>query len=146
VIDKITTHSTSAIEVLQDVYKRGYHFTVKTRSEVREHKVGAQTIIYADKLQIRGDDPLPPGLREDIAANRDELLAAACVISPPVPWLKVLVEWYRTGESIEVRREGWKGPYRIRLGMVAANVAGFIGLHPSCDGPRLEPIIRETLT
>jgi hypothetical protein len=57
----------------------------------------------------------------------------------------VLVERYLSGEEIEIRREGWRGPYRVGLAMLAANVAAFIGLHPAVDGPRLEAIIEEAL-
>jgi hypothetical protein len=137
--------STSAVEVLRDIYARRCHLTVRTRTEVHDHKEGAQTITYADKLQVRGQKSVPPELEAAIVEHRDELLAAACVISLPVPWLKTLVERHQTGQEVEVRREGWKGPYRVRLAMVAANVASFIGRHPTNDGPRLEPIIREVL-
>jgi hypothetical protein len=134
-----------AIDVLHDLRDRGYRLTVRTRTETHDHKVGAQAITYADKLQVRGDDPIPEELCEDIAAHRDELLAAACVLDPPVRWILILVERYLSGEEIEVRRDGYRGPYRVRLAMLAANVASFIGLHPAHDGPRLEPIIREVL-
>jgi hypothetical protein len=124
----------TSIEILRAIYGCGYRLTVRTRIEVHDHK-----------LQVRGDDPIPPHLAEEIRAHRDELLAAACVIDPPVSWLRVLVERCRSGREMEVRREGWRGPYRIRLAMVAANVAAFIGLHPNEDGPLLERIIEEAL-
>jgi hypothetical protein len=135
----------TASEVLEELLRSGYTLSVQTRSEVHDHKVGARAITCADQLYVEGPQALSDDLRAEIKANRDELLAAACVIRPPVPWMRVLVERYRTGEAVEVRREGWTGPYLIRLGMVAANVAGFIGLHPANDGPRLEPIIEEVL-
>jgi len=137
--------TSEAVGVLRDLYSRGYRLTVRTRVERRYHRGGAQATTYADKLQIRGDDPLPPDLHKEIALHRDELLAAACVLSPPVAWMGVLVARYRSGETVEARRDGWKGPYRVRLGMVAANVASFIGLEPTLDGPHLEEIIGEAL-
>jgi hypothetical protein len=99
--------------------------------DVHAHKVGPQPITCADKLQVRGNEPLPPDLSEAIAAHRDELLAAACVIRPPVGWLSFLVRRYRDG--------------RAPLAMLAANVAAFMGTHPAHDGPRLEPMIEEAL-
>ena len=111
--------------------RRGYTFGVRTRVVVHDHKVGPQPITYADKLQVLGVEPLPPDLSEAVAAHRDELLAAACVIRPPVSWLAFLVGRYRVG--------------RAPLRMLPANVAAFVGLHPAHDGPRLVPIIRNVL-
>ncbi len=113
--------------------------------EVSDDHGGTHAITYADELLLRGGGEPTPELRALVHDHRVELLAAACVMRPPVPWLRVLVDRYRSGYEIEVRRSGWKGPYRIRLAMVAANVAAFIGLHPAHDGPRLEPIIEEVL-
>jgi hypothetical protein len=121
----------AASEVLADLLRRGYTLDVRTRVEAHDHKVGSQSITYADKLLVRGDESLTPDLREAVQEHRDELLAAACVIRPPVAWLDFLVGRYR--ES------------RAPLGMLAANVAAFIGLHPAHDGPRLESIIEEAL-
>ena len=121
----------SAGETLEELLVRGYTLEVQTRVEAHDHKVGAQSITYGDKLLVRGLEPLPPDLREAVADHRDELLAAACVIRPPVGWLEFLIGRYREG--------------RAALGMLAANVATFIGLHPACDGPRLEAIIEEAL-
>ncbi len=133
------------IQVLRGLRERGFRFTVETRTEIHEHKVGAHPVTYADGLTISGPEPLTDEDRAALLADKPIFLAAACVMRPPVPWLRVLVDRYRTGYEIEVRRSGWKGPYRIRLAMVAANVAAFIGLHPAHDGPRLEPIIEEVL-
>jgi hypothetical protein len=136
----------TAVETLREAMRQGYTLTVRTRTEVAERPgAGTHVVTYADKLQIRGHKPVPPELRSAMVAHRDELLAAACVIRPPVPWVQILVERYLTGSEEVVRREGWKGPYRVRLAMVAANVAAFIGLHPAHDGERLEPIIEEAL-
>lgn len=136
---------TSGVEALHTLLEAGRVLDVQTRVEVGEDHGGAHVVTYGDKLLVRGHGALTPELRVLVRENRDELLAAACVMRPPVPWLRVLVDRYRTGYEIEVRRAGWKGPYRIRLAMVAANVATFIGLHPAHDGPRLEPIIEEAL-
>ena len=118
-------------EVLAELLVRGYSLDVQTRIEAHGHKVGAQTVTYGDKLLVRGGEPLPPDLRAAVADHRDELLAAACVIRPPVGWLNFLVGRYREG--------------RAALSMLAANVAAFVGLHPAYDGPRLEAIIEEAL-
>ncbi len=136
----------TASEVLAELQRRGYTLSVKTRVEstVRQG-VGVHALTVGGRLYVEGPEALPDDLRQAVREHRDELLAAACVIRPPVPWLRVLVERYRSGTETHVRREGWKGPYRVRLGMVAANVASFIGLPPGEDGPRLEPIIEEAL-
>jgi hypothetical protein len=135
----------TASEVLDELLRCGYTLSVKTRVELHAHKVGPQSLTYADRLYVEGPRFLTDDLRGAIRANRDELLAAACVLNPPARWLRVLVERYLSGCAVEVRREGWKGPYPVRLVMLAANVVGFVGLHPADDGPRLEPIIEEAL-
>ncbi len=134
-----------SVEALRTLLEAGYVLDVRVRVEVSEEHGGAHSVTYADNLLVKGHTALTPELRAVVREYRDELLAAACVIRPPVPWLRVLVDRYRTGYEVEVRRGGWKGPYRIRLAMVAANVAAFLGLHPAHDGPRLEPIIEEAL-
>jgi hypothetical protein len=134
-----------SVEVIHTLLEAGHTLDVRTRVEAGEDHGGAHVVTYGDKLLVRGHEDLTPELRDLVRKYRDELLAAACVMRPPVPWLRVLVDRYRAGYEIEVRRGGWKGPYRIRLAMVAANVAAFIGLHPAHDGPRLEPIIEEAL-
>ncbi len=138
--------ATTASEALAELLRRGYTLTVQTRVETTVRQgVGAHTLTVGDRLYVEGPEALPEDLRQAVREHRDELLAAACVIRPPVPWLRVLVERYRSGTETHVRRQGWQGPYRVRLGMVAANVASFIGLHPGEDGPRLESIIGEAL-
>lgn len=121
----------SAGEALDELLVRGYSLEVQTCIRVHEHKVGAQSITYGDKLLVRGLEPLPRGLRQAVTDHRDELLAAACVIRPPVGWLDFLVGRCREG--------------RAPIGMLAANVASFIGLHPAYDGARFERIIEEAL-
>ncbi|MDP9481473.1 MAG: hypothetical protein M3R38_38390 [Actinomycetota bacterium] len=134
-----------SVEALRVLLAAGYVLDVRVRVEVSEEHGGAHSVTFADNLLVKGHTALTPELRAVVREYRDELLAAACVIRPPVPWLRVLVDRYRTGYEVEVRRSGWKGPYRVRLAMVAANVAGFVGLHPAHDGPRLEPVIEEVL-
>jgi hypothetical protein len=123
--------SISASAALDELLVRGYTLEVQTCIRVHEHKVGEQSITYGEKLLVRGLEPLPHDLRQAVADHRDELLAAACVIRPPVRWLGFLVGRCREG--------------RASVGMLAANVASFIGLHPAHDGGRLEAIIEEVL-
>jgi len=118
-------------EALDELLVRGYTLEVQTCIRVHEHKVGAQSITYGDKLLVRGLEPLPHDLRQAVLDHRDELLAAACVIRPPVGWLAFLVGSCQEG--------------RASIGMLSANVASFIGLHPTHDGGRLEAIIEEAL-
>jgi hypothetical protein len=121
----------TAGEVLSELLRRGYALGVETRVDVVDRPTGSHAVTYGDKVVVRGPDAPDDELRQAIVDHRDELLAAACVIRPPVGWLVFLVGRYR--ES------------RAPLGMLAANVAAFIGLHPAHDGPRLEPIIEEAL-
>jgi hypothetical protein len=115
--------------VLADLREGGYTLSVITRVEIHHHRVGPHPITLADKLWVT---PTPPeALQEEIRANRDELLAAACVLASPVPWLEVLTRRYQER--------------RAPLVMLAANVAGFMALHPARDGPRLERAIRAAL-
>ena len=138
--------ATTASEVLAELLRRGYTLTVQTRVETTVRQgVGVHALTVGDRLYVEGPEALPDDLRQAVREHRDELLAAACVIRPPVPWLRVLVERHRSGTETHVRRQGWQGPYRVRLGMVAANVASFMGLHPGEDGLRLESIIEEAL-
>ncbi len=133
------------VEIFNKLLSAGYTIDVRTRVETIEDHGGAHAVTYADKLLIKGPDVLTPELRTAVAEYRDELLAAACVIRPPVSWLRVLIDRYRMGSKVEVRRSGWKGGYSVRLAMLAANIAAFISLHPAHDGPRLEAIIEEAL-
>jgi hypothetical protein len=121
----------TAAEVLAELQRWGHRVSVITRVDVHAHSKGPQPITYADKLWITTPQPLTDELRDAIHAHRDELLAAACVIAPPVPWLATLVGRY------------WDG--RANLAMLANNVAAFMGLHPGEDGPRFAQIISEVL-
>jgi hypothetical protein len=148
----------TASEVLTELLERGYALSVRTRVDVTEHKVGSQHTTYADKLYVEGPEPLTEELRHAITEHRDELLAAACVINPPVPWLAEMAKRCRDGYATQTTR---MVPYRKRDGTVgfktapvavsitpetiANNVASFIGMHPVHDGERLLPIIREVL-
>jgi hypothetical protein len=122
----------TASEVLAELHRQGYRVAVITRVDVHHHKVGPQPITYAARLWVETPQPLTDDLRGAIRAKRDELLAAACVLSPPVPWIATLVRRYRAGGT--------------PLAMLAANVAAFMQLHPAHDGPGLEPIIEEVLS
>jgi hypothetical protein len=124
--------ATTAAETMAELRFRGHRLVVITRVDVHHHKTGPQPITSAEKLWVSTPPPLTDDLRASIRAHRDELLAVACVINPPVPWMRVLVERYRNGRTVP-------------LAMVAANVAAFIGLDPATAGPRLVPIIREAL-
>jgi hypothetical protein len=87
----------ASVRVLDELMRQGYTVGVKTRVDVYEHKVGPHPVTYAHKLVVRPAG-LPDELREAVREHRDELLAAACVIRPPVPWLAVLVDRYLEGE------------------------------------------------
>jgi hypothetical protein len=89
-VDAAATRTAS--EVLDELLRRGYTLSVKTRVELHAHKVGPQSLTYADRLYVEGPRFLTDDLRGAIRANRDELLAAACVLNPPAPWLQVLSE------------------------------------------------------
>ncbi len=121
----------TAGEILSELLRRGYTLNVETRVDVVDRPTGSHAVTYGEKLIVRGDAAPPDHLRQGIVEHRDELLAAACVIRPPVGWLDFLVGRYREG--------------RAPLGMLAANVAAFIGLHPAHDGERLEAIIEAAL-
>jgi len=121
----------SASETLSEMRRRGYSLSPVTRVEVTSHKVGPQAITYADKLSVKGSEAPPDDLRRAMKTHKTELLAAACVMDPPVGWLVVLVRRYLEGSASPA--------------MLAANVAGFLGLHPGHEGPGLEPIIEEAL-
>jgi hypothetical protein len=118
-------------DVLAELLRRGYTLDVETRVDVVDRPTGSHAVTYGEKLIVRGDEAPPDDLRQGIVAHRDELLAAACVIRPPVGWLGFLIRGYREG--------------RAQLPMLAANVASFMGLHPAHDGERLEAIIEEAL-
>jgi hypothetical protein len=137
----------SEIDVYRELRRLGYKLSPTTRTEVYEHKVGAQTITYAHRLLVSGGPgPLKGALRAALKEHQPYLLAAACVLHPPVHWMLVLVDHYLMAEVAgEVIQIG-KRSYRVRLSTVAANVAAFIGQHPADDGPRLEAIIEEALT
>jgi hypothetical protein len=119
------------VELLAELLERGYALSAKTNVRVHDHKVGAHAVTYADELVVAGPEAPPDYLREAMRAYKPELLAAACVMEPPVAWLQVLVRRCSQG--------------RVPVAMLAANVAAFIGLHPAHDRERLEPTIEEAL-
>jgi len=116
-----------AVEVLADLRDRGYALGVYVRTDEVPHPVGAMYVTYADRLRVRGPMPVPDDLADAIRANKPELMAAAAVADPPVPWVRTLVERYRAG--------------RITLGVLAANLAAFVGLGAAEDGPRIEAVV-----
>jgi hypothetical protein len=130
-VDATKVAPVTASEILAEMLERGYSISVRTRREVHEHKVGVHAITYADKLVVRGPEKLPPDVHDAVLVHRDELLAAASVMNPPVGWLEVLIRRHREG--------------RTPLRMLAANVAAFVGLNPAHDGPKLAAIIKEAL-
>jgi hypothetical protein len=150
--------ATNAIAVLNELLDRGYRLSVTTRVEVTHHKVGTRHTTYGDRLRVEGAKPPPEELKRAIAGNLDELLAAACILDPPVPWIAELVKRYREGHMTERKmlvpyhkRDGTAGlrtetvTSTITPETIAANVASFIRLHPAHDRGRLEPIIEKIL-
>jgi hypothetical protein len=127
----VTEATRSAADVLAALGEHGYTLSVKTRTEDVEHRAGVQLLTYADRLKVSGPEPLPPKVRADVAAHRDQLLAAACVLEPPIGWMEVMVGRTRAGQ--------------LPLKMLSASVAAFMGQHPAHDGERYEEIIEQTL-
>ncbi len=125
--------ASTEVDLLAELLERGYSLSVETRVDVYNHKVGPHPVTYADRLLVSGDERVPDHLREAIAANKPLLLAAACVLSPPTPWLWELVRRCRTA------------PYRITPGVLAANIAAFVGLDPIDDTHGIEPAVRAAL-
>jgi len=128
--------------------KSGYSLGVETRVEPRHHDAEPHRLTYADKLLIEGPEEPLPEIMISLREHRDELLAAAAVLYPPVGWLKELVERHQTGYQHvwKSRHDGNGNPLvtGISLECLAANVASFVGLHPH-EGARLEGIIRLAL-
>ncbi len=128
--------------------RSGYTLGIKTKVEYLAHGTGAHRTTYADKLLIQGPEEPLPEIMLAMRECRDEFLAAACVLRPPVGWLKELVERHRGGyQHVWKSRRDGNGNLLvtgISLECLAANVASFIGLHPH-EGLRLEGIIREAL-
>jgi hypothetical protein len=124
---------------LAELLESGYTLSVETRVDVHDHKIGPHPVTYADSLVTAGPERVPDHLREAIVANKPLLLAAACVLDPPTPWLRELVRRCRmspSGESLE---------YRITPGVLAANIAAFVGLDPIDDAHRIETVLRAAL-
>jgi hypothetical protein len=151
--------SMSGVDTFRELRRRGYTLSPTVRTEVREHKAGAQVVTYGHRLRVAGGPgPLKGDLREAVKTHQPLLLAAACVTNPPVPWLAEMLKRSRNSYSIETKRlvsyrkrDGTVGhktaPVTVSITpeTVAANVASFIGLHPVHDRERLLPIIREAL-
>ncbi len=124
---------------LAELLERGYTLSVDTRVDVYDHKVGPHPVTYADRLLVDGSARVPDHLREAIVANKTLLLAGACVLNPPTPWLRELVRRCRTAPSGECLE------YRITPGVLAANIAAFVGLDPIDDAHRIETVLRAAL-
>jgi hypothetical protein len=138
------TLASTAEDALAELLDRGYKLFVETRVEVHNHKVGAHAITYADKLIVTGPTRVPDHLRETIAANKPLFLSAACILEPPTPWLRDLAQRCRTG-VVFVTTGGEHVEYRITPEVLAANIAGFVGLNAVNDAHRIEPIVRAAL-
>jgi hypothetical protein len=126
----------------------GYSLDVETRVEALHHDTGIHHVTYANRLLIEGPEEPPKEIYEAMCKRRDELLAAASVLHPPVGWLKELVKRYQTGYQHvwKSRHDGNDNPLvtGISLECLAANVASFVGLQPH-EGARLEGIIHLAL-
>ena len=130
--DKDRTAQAAAVEALRELRRRGYTLTPKTHGVVHEHRVGAHKITYADKLLVSGGPgPLDDAMREIVREQQPYLLAAACVLNPPIDWLVTLVDRYMVGE--------------LSLTTLSANVASFLGRCELGAGSEFEYIIEEAL-
>ncbi len=131
-------------EALRELLGRGYSLTVKTRVVVHDHRDGPHPITYADKLIVTGPERVPDHLRDEIAANKPLFLAAACILNPPTPWLRDLSGRCKSGVVFGTTGEEHV-EYRITPEVLAANIAGFVGLNAVNDAHRIEPIVRAAL-
>src|SRR5688572_2518847 len=108
-------------DVLEELDREGYTLEATTRLVILEHRLGSNFVRYADKLRVC---PTPtPVLQEEIRRHRDILLAAACVLEPPVEWLRYLVGRVRDG--------------KVQVRCLAANVAAFMEKDPIENAPSL---------
>src|SRR5215208_3841628 len=90
--------SAAAIDTLRELLRHGYTLTPRTRIEVNDHKMGAHSITYADRILISGGPGLlDDALRELVRRQQPYLLAAACILEPPTEWLEFLVGRCRAG-------------------------------------------------
>jgi hypothetical protein len=141
--------ATDARDVFDELVGRGYRLSVETRQEVTHRSEGPHVVTYANLLTVRGPEPPSAELIAAIAEHRDELLAAACVVNPPVAWLKELAARCRERfvfVSTKTDATGKNITYRVTPEVLAANVAAFIGKRPAYDGPALVPIVRHAVT
>jgi hypothetical protein len=126
------TERFTAVETLYVLLDRGYTLAPKCRRSLYEHKDGPCWTTYAETLLVSGGPGLlDEDMREEVRDHQPELLAAACVMAPPIDWMEFLVSRYCVG--------------RLPLFTLARNVAGFMEKNPIDYGPRLEVIIREAL-
>jgi hypothetical protein len=133
---------------LAELLDRGYTLSVETRVEVHDHKVGAHPITYAGRLLVTGKNRVPDHLREMIIAHKPLFLVAACILDPPTPWLVGLSKRCKTGAvfiSSTTAAGGERLEYRITPDVLAANLAGFVGLDPVDDARVIETVVRIAL-
>lgn len=138
----------TAVDALAEILERGYKLSVEARVDVHDHKVGSHPITYADRVLVTGPERVPDHLREVIVADKPLFLAAACILDPPTPWLRDLARRCRAGVvfvSSRTTAGGEQVEYRITPDVLAANIAGFVGLDPVIDAPRLKPMVRAAL-
>jgi hypothetical protein len=136
---------TAPLRVISELSALGYALEVTTRLEVTHHKVGEQMVTYAEQLRVTGVAPVSEEKRAAIKEMRDEIMSAVIVTNPPIPWVWTIVTRYLEGSVVTVRRGGWKGPYKVSLAMLSAQVASFMGLDPVRDGRRLRSVIEQAL-
>ena len=144
-----TAASVPTVEAaLVELLDRGYRLSVETRVDVHDHKVGAHSTTYAERLLVAGTERVPDHLRAAIGANKPLFLAAACVLDPPTPWLVGLVRRCKTGvvfSSSKTAASGENIEYQITPDVLAAKNAGFVGLDSIMDVHRIKPLIRVVL-
>jgi hypothetical protein len=136
--------------VLAELLQRGYTLSVETRVHVHDHKIGPHPVTYADKLLVDGPERVPDHLREAIVENKPLFLAAACILEPPTPWLVELVRRRKTGAAYvsgcRTAASGEPLECRITSGVLAANIAPFVGLDPIDDAHSIETVVRAALS
>lgn len=132
-----------ALEVLAGLHALGYE--VKLRTTKRTARVSGHEYQYtvAQALALRGPAEPPEHLRRSAKQHRRELMALVSLEHPTVAWIQSLLRRYHEDE--EVRRRGGGGGSGVTVGVVAANLASFVGLSPIDGGAHLRPSIAQGL-